>query len=196
MLRRFITTVKVRKMISNVTVKETHTTLLSAGSGVRLANVGMYFCNNWNRPNVVSIYALQNNAQPSKANVLAYNVAVAPSETFYFGQEKFILDEGERLVAKVGVGSMTSTLTFMSIGDADYSSSATAKAVIYNGSVVGVVVVNGGTGYTSTPSVSFIGGGGVDATAIAQISSSGQVESITITDEGSGYSTVPEVEVV
>ena len=106
-------------MIANVTVNSNYTTLLSAGAGVRLANVGMYFCNHGNQPNVISIYALSNNSQPSKSNVLAYNVAVAPSETFYFGQEKFILDEGERLVAKTGMSTMTSTLPFMSIGSSD-----------------------------------------------------------------------------
>lgn len=182
-------------MIANITVNSNYTTLLSAGAGVRLANVGMYFCNNSNRPNVISIYALSADAQPSKSNVLAYNISVPPSETFYFGQEKFILDEGERLVAKVGVGSMTSTMTFMGIGEAAYSSGATARAVPYNGGIVGVVVVNGGSGYTSAPSVSFIGGGGADAAATAQISASGEVDSIIITDEGSGYSAAPEVEI-
>lgn len=193
MLRRFITTVKVRKMISNVTVKDTYTTLLSAGSGVRLANVGMYFCNNWNRPNVVSIYALQNNAQPSKANVLAYNVAVAPSETFYFGQEKFILDEGERLVAKVGVGSMTSTMTFMSIGSSDYSSNAQATATL-NGNGVGTVVLTSpGAGYTSPPTVTFTGGGGQGAQATAGLTPSGGVAVVNVTTPGAGYTSPPTV---
>ena len=193
MLRRFITTVKIRKMISNRIVKDTYTTLLSAGSGVRLANVGMYFCNNWNRANVVSIYALQNDAQPSKANVLAYNVAVAPSETFYFGQEKFILDEGERLVAKVGVGSMTSTLTFMSIGSSEYSSDAKATATLNGDGVGAVVVTSPGAGYTSPPTVTFTGCDGQDATATVTLTDSGQIHEVVITNAGSGYICPPAV---
>lgn len=181
-------------MIANVTVNSNYTTLLSAGAGVRLANVGMYFCNHGNQPNVISIYALSNNSQPSKSNVLAYNVAVAPSETFYFGQEKFILDEGERLVARTGMSTMTSTLTFMSIGSSDYSSNAKGTATLDGDGVGAVVVTAPGAGYTSPPTVTFTGCQGQNATATVTLTDSGQVHEVVITNPGTGYICPPVVE--
>ena len=88
-------------MIANITVNSNYTTLLSAGAGVRLANVGMYFCNNSNRPNVISIYALSADAQPSKSNVLAYNISVPPSETFISGRKSLFLTRESALSLKL-----------------------------------------------------------------------------------------------
>ena len=53
-------------------------------------------------------------------------------------------------------------------------------------------VSDGGSGYTSAPTVSFTGGGGSGATATAQISGQ-SVASITVTNEGSGYTSAPIV---
>jgi hypothetical protein len=153
----------------------------------------MYFCNHGNQPNVISIYALSNNSQPSKSNVLAYNVAVAPSETFYFGQEKFILDEGERLVARAGMGTITSTLTFMSIGSSEYSSNAKGVATLDGDGVGAVVVTSPGAGYTSPPTVTFTGCNGQDATATATLTDGGQIHEVIITNAGSGYICPPGV---
>jgi len=50
----------------------------------------------------------------------------------------------------------------------------------------GVTVDNGGTGYTSTPTVVISGGGGTGATAQAYINN-GFVTSIALVNEGSGY---------
>lgn len=55
-----------------------------------------------------------------------------------------------------------------------------------------VSVTGGGSGYTSAPTVSFSGGGGSGATAVATIDS-GAVTSIRITDMGSGYTSAPTV---
>jgi hypothetical protein len=57
----------------------------------------------------------------------------------------------------------------------------------------GVFVSNGGSGYTSAPSVSFSGGGGSGATATAHIGSTGTVTSIVLTSRGSGYTSEPTV---
>lgn len=57
-------------------------------------------------------------------------------------------------------------------------------------SVATGVVNNGGSGYTSPPSVSITGGGGTGATAIANISG-GAVVAIVITNGGSGYTSAP-----
>ena len=61
--------------------------------------------------------------------------------------------------------------------------------------VQGVELTNSGYGYTTTPMVAFIGGGGVGAEAVATIGN-GLVGIITITDGGSGYSSPPSVTIV
>lgn len=53
-------------------------------------------------------------------------------------------------------------------------------------------IVDGGTGYTSAPAVSFTGGGGTGAAATSTIAD-GAVTSITITNVGSGYTAEPTV---
>lgn len=60
------------------------------------------------------------------------------------------------------------------------------------GRVVYVGVKSGGSGYTSSPTVSFSGGGGTGAAATASVSN-GRVSGITITNAGSGYTSVPSV---
>jgi len=69
---------------------------------------------------------------------------------------------------------------------------ATATAVVTNGFVIGAVITDGGCGYTNTPLVSFIGGGGSGATATATVTN-GVVVGITITDAGLGYTNIPQV---
>jgi hypothetical protein len=66
-------------------------------------------------------------------------------------------------------------------------SPASATATIVSGFVVGATVTNGGSGYTSAPSVT-ITGNGSNATATATVSS-GAVTAINITNAGSGYTT-------
>lgn len=58
--------------------------------------------------------------------------------------------------------------------------------------VDGVTITNGGTGYTSAPTVTLTGGGGTGATATATVSG-GVVTAITITNAGSGYTSAPTV---
>lgn len=60
------------------------------------------------------------------------------------------------------------------------------------GGVVKIAVSTGGTGYTSPPSVSVVGGGGTGAAAQAHISGS-RVESIVITNAGSGFTSSPTI---
>ncbi len=55
-----------------------------------------------------------------------------------------------------------------------------------------ITVDDGGSGYTSAPTVSFSGGGGSGATATATVSN-GVVTAVTITDAGSGYTSAPTV---
>ncbi|MGO8700411.1 MAG: hypothetical protein ACLQVY_22200 [Limisphaerales bacterium] len=69
---------------------------------------------------------------------------------------------------------------------------ASATADLVNGYVVGVTLTSSGLGYTNTPLVRFIGGGGTGAQAVAVVSN-GVVTSVTINDPGSDYTSAPIV---
>jgi alpha-tubulin suppressor-like RCC1 family protein len=71
---------------------------------------------------------------------------------------------------------------------------ASAKAQVVNGFVVGLVVTDGGYGYSEAPTVMISGGGGSGATAVAQIEN-GVVTGFTITNAGSGYISLPDVHI-
>ena len=60
------------------------------------------------------------------------------------------------------------------------------------GFVVHATVTSGGSGYPTPPTVNIVGGGGSNATAIAQISG-GVVTAVNITDAGIGYTSRPTV---
>jgi hypothetical protein len=59
-------------------------------------------------------------------------------------------------------------------------------------SVQSVQIINPGAGYTSSPGVRFIGGGGSGAAAVATIGNN-IIGIVTVTNGGSGYSTIPTV---
>lgn len=74
---------------------------------------------------------------------------------------------------------------------------ATAVATIGGGAVTSVNIINGGSGYTSVPTVNFYDGGaivngGVKAVATA-IVTNGVVTGITLNSGGSGYTSVPTI---
>lgn len=69
----------------------------------------------------------------------------------------------------------------------------TARGVsAITGKVINVVITDGGTGYTSDPTVTITGGGGTGATATASRTGN-VVTSITITAAGSGFTSIPTV---
>jgi FtsP/CotA-like multicopper oxidase with cupredoxin domain len=61
---------------------------------------------------------------------------------------------------------------------------------IFNGPLPGLMLTNGGSGYTSAPAVTISGGTGNGATATAQISG---VTGVTLTNGGTGYTHTPTV---
>ena len=69
---------------------------------------------------------------------------------------------------------------------------ATASALVVNGFVVGATITDGGSGYTNTPPMKIIGGGGIGAQALAVVSN-GVVIAINFVDAGSGYTSTPLV---
>jgi hypothetical protein len=65
---------------------------------------------------------------------------------------------------------------------------STVAAAAVNGGLDVILVTNGGTGYSSNPTVTIVGDGtGATANATANVTS-GEVESIEVTAAGSGYS--------
>ena len=67
---------------------------------------------------------------------------------------------------------------------------ATATATVVNDFVVGATITDRGYGYTNTPTVKIIGGGGNGAQAVAVVSN-GVVVAIRFLDAGSGYTSTP-----
>lgn len=63
---------------------------------------------------------------------------------------------------------------------------ATGTAVLNAGKVESVVITDGGSGYTSAPTVTITGTGGTGATATATVTD-GVVTSVTVTAQGSAY---------
>ena len=72
-----------------------------------------------------------------------------------------------------------------SVGNPGVGATATANTIV--GFVIGATITNGGSGYTSAPTVT-ISGNGAGATATASLTD-GVVTGITITSAGSGYTT-------
>ena len=88
------------------------------------------------------------------------------------------------------IGSLV--LTLLTLTTAHAQRTATAAATLVHGFVVEIALTDGGSGYTSAPSVTISGGGGSGAEAIA-IVSGGAVIQVVVTHAGFGYSTSPAV---
>jgi hypothetical protein len=85
-----------------------------------------------------------------------------------------------------------STSFNVTVTDVNVSPVATATAVVTTGYVVGAIVTYGGFGYTNTPVVRIIGGGGSGAQAVAVVSN-GVVIAVNFLNTGSGYTSTPLV---
>lgn len=66
--------------------------------------------------------------------------------------------------------------------------------IVLNGSIREVNITSNGSGYTTTPTVSFIGGGGSGATALATLRD-GKVFDVYVTDPGVNYTSVPTIKI-
>ena len=75
-------------------------------------------------------------------------------------------------------------------GKCETPHAATAIATLFGAFVVTNSITDGGAGYTNTPLVRFIGGGGSGATAVAVVSN-GVVTAINMISAGSGYTNTP-----
>jgi hypothetical protein len=71
---------------------------------------------------------------------------------------------------------------------------AFATALVSYGFVVHATVSSSGSGYVTSPGVTIVGGGGINAGGVANLSG-GVVASITITNAGTGYTNTPTVRI-
>jgi len=125
---------------------------------------------------------------PTSKNYLAKQNTVNTQNST--AKNLFILRKGE-IPASLGIfgfnPSNAVTTATISIGTKALDNSGAAGGQLY-----GVYPTWLGTGYTSTPTVTFSGGGATtQATGTAVINSSGQCVGINITSFGAGYTSVP-----
>ncbi|AZL69203.1 phage tail protein [Pseudomonas oryziphila] len=73
-----------------------------------------------------------------------------------------------------------------------WSDGTAAPTVAASGSLDQIAVTNGGSGYTSAPTVNLTGGGGSGATAVAVLDGD-EVVAINVTSAGAGYTSAPTV---
>jgi len=79
-------------------------------------------------------------------------------------------------------------------GTANVNSDGEVETVTLDGAVREVTMVNAGSGYTSTPNVTFTGGGGTGATGVAKMGNDGNVLYVTVTNAGNfDYTSSPSV---
>ncbi|MEA3209358.1 MAG: hypothetical protein QOE70_2415 [Chthoniobacter sp.] len=110
-----------------------------------------------------------------------YTIGALGLDSTYAGIIADGTGSGHKLaITKIGPGTLTLS------GTSTYTGATTLS-----GSVSAVSVTNGGSGYTSTPTVAFTGGGGTGAAATPTLI--GPVASFTITSGGSGYTSAPTV---
>jgi len=62
-------------------------------------------------------------------------------------------------------------------------------------SIQGINITAGGTGYTTTPTVTITGGAGTGGVAVAVINDSGVIIGINVTNKGSGYTSAPSISI-
>jgi hypothetical protein len=86
----------------------------------------------------------------------------------------------------------TGTFKFALVTTTNVASQATATAHLTGAFVTSCTIVLPGNGYTTPPTVTFVGGGGSNATATAMVSG-GAVTNITISNPGAGYTSAPNV---
>jgi hypothetical protein len=120
---------------------------------------------------------------------LATNLPVGPNPNSVTAADV----NGDGKVDLISPNSGNSTLSVMTNATV-FPCGPVAKAVAFEiyGFTVNVTVTCGGSGYTNTPSVHFLGGGGDGAQAVATVSN-GVVTAIQVLDAGFGYTNAPLV---
>lgn len=123
------------------------------------------------------------------AAVLSMRASVWAQETA-FTYQGHITDNGTNFAG-------TGLFKFALVTSTNFNHQATATAVMGgvspNEFVSQCNVINGGSGYTTAPAVTFSGGGGSGATATANVSGGAATTPLTVLTPGSGYTSAPTV---
>ena len=77
-------------------------------------------------------------------------------------------------------------------GGSGYSGATTGQPTIINGKIITIPILAGSSGYSTAPTVTITDASGTGATATATLSN-GRVTAITITNGGTGYSATPTI---
>ena len=124
-------------------------------------------------------------------------------DTTYAGLTRVTYNGNRYQALNAGKSSATAypvhTAGNSTVGTVDwlYEGTSATAGVVITGSVTSINVTNGGSGYTTQPIVSIVGGGatsGNQAFATAQITE-GTVTGITIVNGGAGYTSVPTISI-
>lgn len=110
------------------------------------------------------------------------------------GQGSFALNADPKEASHLALFELSKTkeIVGFAIGWSDGPDSA-VPGVAQVGSVFNVSVTNGGSGYTTAPTVAFTGGGGTGAAGTA-IVKDGKVVGVNVTTPGSGYTSAPTID--
>jgi hypothetical protein len=101
-------------MIQNTVIQQDFTAIISGDASS--ASVGLYFCNTTPSPDSLTLYAIPSGDLHSAGNTIIKNLPIQPEDTFYFGDEKFILSEGDAIGATALIGGrITATVTSIEI---------------------------------------------------------------------------------
>ncbi|MBK22519.1 MAG: hypothetical protein CME70_00825 [Halobacteriovorax sp.] len=101
-------------MIQNTVIEQDFTAIISGDASS--ASVGLYFCNATLSPDSLTLYAMPSGAPHDDSNTIIKNLPIQPEDTFYFGDEKFILSKGDAIGATALVGGrITATVTSIEI---------------------------------------------------------------------------------
>jgi hypothetical protein len=103
-----------------------------------------------------------------------------------------LIDEPSVYNRALSDGEIAAIYNAGSAGKCQLPRAATASAVELNGFVVGATITDVGFGYTNTPPVRIIYGGGSGAQAVAVVSN-GVVVAVNVLAAGSGYTNAPVI---
>jgi hypothetical protein len=138
------------------------------------------------------------NGLPVATNVIGPRaIAVSSTDLRISGADNHVyfdgwIDEPSIYTRALSDGEIAAIYNAGSAGKCPLPRTATASAVLANDFVVGVNITDGGYGYTNTPTVRIIGGGGSGAQAVAVVGN-GVVVAVNVLDAGSGYTSTPVI---
>src|SRR5581483_335401 len=171
-------------------------TEVAAGTTARLIwnnlRAGTYLIESGTHPSIqgpMGLYGILVVTTPPAGSTagIAYGTAGTANAVTYNTEITLLLSE---------IDPVQNTAAQVAVSTAGFKETATHAVTDF---VSAVTVTSAGSKYTSAPTVSFVGGGGSGATAVATIDTVltsptfGQVTGITVTNAGTGYASSPAV---